>query len=232
MKVIQVSCAILLTALLLSGCGGGSSTGPTTIFETGSSSLLVNAGIDGLDQGGGIFTTNYLVSVFDSLGAPVNDAIVTISHSQLGTIALALDTAILGNYKVSQFGYSFGTYTLNVSRGTDFITNASVFAPDVHTILYPTPSDTLSQNSAFTVLWSRQYQSSVVEIETRDFGPVLAADVGFPDNGSYIIPASSTPRTDQRIRIKRSNSVTLNSGLAGSSFNAKIRNTVEPIIVL
>lgn len=232
MKVIKVSCAILLTALLLSGCGGGDSTGPTAIFEIGSSSLLVTANIDGLDQGGGIFTTNYIVSVFDSLGTPVNDAIITISRSQLGTITLALDIANPGTYIVSQSGYSFGTYTLNVSRGTDFIANASVFAPDIHTILYPTTSDTLRQDAAFTVLWNRQYKADLVEIETRDFGPVLATDVGFPDIGSYIIPASFNPRTNQRVRIKRSNSVTLISGLAGSSFTAEIRNTAEPIIVI
>jgi len=103
MKVIKVSCAILLTALLLSGCGGGDSTGPTAVFEIGSSSLLVTANIDGLDQGGGIFTTNYIVSVLDSLGTPVNDAIITISRSQLGTITLALDIA----FHLRYFGNCF-----------------------------------------------------------------------------------------------------------------------------
>jgi len=233
MRVIKISCAMFITALMLSGCGGDSSTGSIPIFETGSKSLFVTAEIDGLDQGGGVFLTDYSVDVFDSLGVPVNDAIVKISHSQLGTSTLVLKPDSLGTYELfSQSGYSHGTYTLNVSRGTDYISNGFVFAPDIHMILYPTTSDILKQDSAFAVLWSRQYKADLVEIETRDFGPILATDIGYPDIGSYIITASFNPRTDQRVRIKRSNSVVLITGLAGSSFKVEIRNTVEPIVVI
>lgn len=233
MRIIKISCAIFLTALLLSGCGGDdSSTGSIPIFETGSKSLFVNAEIDGLDQGGGVFLTDYKVEVFDSLGVPVNDAIITIIHSQLGTITLVQDLANPGTYEITQSGYSHGIYALNVSRGTDFISNAFVFAPDIHTILYPTTSDTLRQDSAFAVLWSRQYKANLVELETRDFGPILATDIGYPDIGSYVIPASFNPRIDQRVRIERTISVVLTTGLAGSKFEAVIRNTVEPIVVI
>jgi hypothetical protein len=97
-------------------------------------------------------------------------------------------------------------------------------------ITFPTTSDTLQQDESFTATWSRQNPAAIVEIETLDFGPSLSTGIG-ADSGSSMIPASFNPRDDQRVRIWRSNSIMLITGRAGSTFEAEIRNAVEPMVV-
>lgn len=218
---------LIIVGLLIVSCSKKSTNPvPATSPGTGSYSLFVQAEVNGIDEGGGVFTTDFFVLVRDTLGVPVNNAQVTFTHSQLGTLSIPLDVANPGEYNMTRSGYVFGSYTLNVVRGNDRISNARIFAPEIHQILDPTTADTLKQDSSFTAVWSRTYVANLTEIETRDFGPTNTVD-----DGNFVVPASFQPRTDQRVRIKRQNSVSLAGGIPGSSLEASIRNTAEPIVV-
>lgn len=231
MKLFWVNLMVLSLAVFMVGCGSDSSTDPFVPVETGSSSLLIDASVEGKDAGGGQFTTQFIVDISDSLSAPVIDAVVSISHSVLGTTNLVWDTLTASTYSAAVSVYQPGTYTLNISRGTDFLNNGRVVAPDIHVITYPTVNDTIPLNTAFTTLWTRTTIAELVEVSTRDYGPVLSTDVGDTDDGSFLIPGSNTVRDDQRVRITRSNTVTLTRGWTGSTFSAEIRNTIEPFNV-
>ena len=113
-----------------------------------------------------------------------------------------------------------------------FLVDGRVIATGLHVITFATLTDSIAINLALTTLWTRQVPAQIVEVETRDLQPTLASSVGDSDDGSFIIPASSTPRNDQRIRIKRSNVTTLTKGMVGSTFKAEIRNAVEPLVVI
>lgn len=219
-------------ALLVWSCGSDRKIiDPFAVVETGTSSLLIVAEINGAeDIGSGTFSTSYLVTILDSLNQPVNDAVVTLVHGQLGTIALPWNSLTPGSYSASASSYTEGAFLLNVVRGTDWLVNAQVTAPDLHLITFPTVADTLQADQPFDVTWSRVTAAASITVETRDFGPALSAGVG-ADNGSYLVPASLNIRDDQRVRVWRTNSTVLNTGLPGSSFSAEIRNAIEPIVV-
>ena len=227
--------AILLIfsfAILSAGCGGSSnSTNPVDLVESGSRSLRIDAVVDGNEAGAGFFTTEFRVTLTDSLSAPVTNATVTVSHSVLGTVNLIWDTLTTSTFKAAVNQYQPGTYTLDVVRGTDFLLNGRVVGPDIHNITFPTLTDTIPLNTAFTTLWTRTSIAELVEVRTRDYGPVLSTDVGDTDDGSFLIPASATARDDQYVRLIRSNDVVLTMGRTGSSFTAKIRRDVDPFVV-
>ncbi len=231
MKWARIMMLLGVATLVVWSCSSDNPAGPTTLPEAGSNSLLVQGEINGTeDIGSGPFSTSFLVTVQDSLGQPVNDAPVNMVHDQLGAIALPWNTLVPGEYSASASDYTEGLYMLSVRRGTDSLINGYVTAPDIHVILFPTTADTLQQDQPFTVTWSRQAPAASFEIETRDFGPALSTGSG-ADTGSYVIPASFNIRDDQRVRVWRSNTTVLNTGLAGSTLQAEIRNAVEPIVV-
>ena len=231
MRFSKLTLIVALMSLITVSCGGDSALDPVVIPEVGSNSLLVIAAGDGIDIAPGVFTTSFNVDVTDSLGADVIDAVVTITHNALGVVVLPMDVLNPGTYVALINNYFAGTYWLSVRRGTDSLINGRVFSPDLHTIVYPTTSDTLFQNLAFTVLWSRIYSSEEVVIETRDFQTVLATSIISPDSGRYSVPSGGTLRNDQRVRVSRKNSTNLTTGRTGSNFEASIRNAVEPIVV-
>jgi len=220
------------TLVAVSACSTDNITDPATLTRgAGSVSLLVVGEINGReDIGSGTFSTSYRVDVHDSLGQPVDDASVSFVHTLWGTVSVPWDSVTPGRYQAGHTDYAEGSYLLHVRRGTDSLVYALVSAPDIHTILFPTTADTLLQDQAFTATWSHTSAAEVIEVETRDFGPSLSAGAN-ADSGAYVIPASFNNRNDQRVRIWRSNSSPLTSGLAGSSLKAEIRNAVEPIVV-
>lgn len=227
MRNVKLFLLVILSGLFFWSCSGNKSTNPVVISPgTGSYSLFVTAEIDGFDVGGGLFQTDILVVVRDSFNLPVTNATVTLNHSVLGNLTLAHDNANPGQYPRTINNYYSGTYTLNVVRGTDNISNARMFAPDIHAMVFPTTSDTLKNDSSFTVIWNRAYVAGVAEVETRDFASGLT-----DDDESLVVPASFNPRNDQRVRIWRRNTVSLTGGRPGSFFAAEIRNSVEPILV-
>lgn len=226
MKLITALLLIASVAIML-GCGSDPvSPNP----ETGSSTLLVNAYVRGEDAGSGTFTSEFRVTVEDNTGAAVNDATVSINHASLGTVNLTWNNPSQV-YEASMSGYQPGVYTLNVSRGTDSLMNARVMGPDIHTITYPTLTDTIPLNTPIVVTWDHVQIAQQVEIATRDYGPTLSSSVGDSDDGTFDLPGSSTVRDDQYIRLTRSNTTSLTTGLPGSDFEASIRNTVEPLVV-
>ncbi len=230
MRSILAVLFISSLAMFLFGCGGSNTVDSVLPVETGSNSLQISAEVNGSDAGSGLFTTEFKVTLLDSLNAPVTNATVSITHSTLGITSLIWDTGTASDYTASVSAYYPGTYTLNIQRGTDYLSNARVNAPDIHNITYPALNDTIPLNTPITALWSRITTAELVEVETRDYGPVLSSAVGDTDDGSFIIPGSSTVRDDQRVRIKRINDITLTRGLPGSSFHARIRNSVEPLV--
>jgi len=230
MRSILAVLFIFSLAMFLFGCSGSNTVDSILPSETGSNSLLVNAEVEGTDAGSGLFTTQFKVTLLDALNAPVTNATVSITHSTLGATSLIWDTLTASDYTASVNGYYPGTYTLNIQRGTDYLYNGRVSGPDIHNITYPALNDTIPLNTVITALWTRTTTSELVEVETRDYGPVLSTAVGDTDDGSFLIPGSSTVRDDQRVRITRSNDVTLTRGLTGSSFQAGIRNTISPLV--
>ena len=92
MKYLTSSFLILVSEMFLAACGDDSNgTGSVIAPETGSSSLMVNAEVNGSDAGSGLFTTGFKVTIADSLGSAVNNATVTSSHDTLVTINTAAD---------------------------------------------------------------------------------------------------------------------------------------------
>ena len=233
MKSGWIHGSLVAAALALAACGSDSKpTGPGIAGEAGSASLLIVAQVRGQeDIGSGQFSTAFVVNISDSAAQAVNDAAVTLYHATLGTIQLPWDSITPGQYSASANAYQAGTYTLNVRRGSDSLVNARVISPDLHVIVAPSAGDTLQQDQPFNVIWTRVAAAARVEVETLDYGPVLATDAGVADTGSYQVPASFVPRDDQRVRVYRSNQTQLTRGLPGSTFEAEIRNAVEPVRV-
>ncbi|MCH9031107.1 MAG: hypothetical protein IIB00_02465 [candidate division Zixibacteria bacterium] len=231
MRFSKFTLIVALMSFVTVSCGSDSVIDPVVIPEVGSNSLLVIADVDGIDIAPGVFTTSFNVDVTDSLGADVIDAVVTITHSALGVVTLPMDALNPGTYVALTNNYFAGTYWLSVRRGTDSLINGRVFGPDIHTIVYPTTSDTLFTDGPFTVLWTRIYSTEEVEIETRDFQTTLSTSTTSPDTGSYTVSSGGTVRNDQRIRVSRANTTVLTTGWTGSNFEASIRNTNEPIVV-
>ncbi len=224
----RLACA---AAVLLTGCGGDN-TGPGGPAPnrnnpgTGSSTLLVTADVDASDAAAG-FITDFTVSVRDGAGSPVSGATVTISNLGFGAVALPETVANSGDYAATRSSFSGGDFALSVVRGQDEVRNVILGGPGVHSITAPVVNATVPGQQALTVTWSVPSQAQSAEIETRDYGPTMMADVG-----TFDIPAASNvTRSDQRIRLFRFNEVNLSGGLLGSRFRIKIRQTVEPVIV-
>ena len=134
-RVMTLATLTLFPALMWS-CGGDDSLGPgSNPFGSGSNSLIVTAAVNGSEIASGLCQTDFLVEVKDLLDTPVNDAVVTVTHTHLGTIPLVQDTATPGIYKGTVSNYFEGPYVLNVTRGTDYVANGIVEAPDVHPIV-------------------------------------------------------------------------------------------------
>ena len=228
MKHLKTAILISLSAFLLSSCGGGKSTGPGTNPDpgTGSNSLVVTALVSGVAAGAGVFTSSFSVTVLDSMAVAVNDAQVTINHAAFSVMTLVQDPLQPGVYTGTANSYNPGAYTLNVTRGTDIVSNAIVNGPDVHTITAPTTTDVLSSGLSFNVTWTSAAAATEAEIQTKDLAATITAD-----NGAFSVPASSVARVDQEVTVRRRNSVTPGGGRAGSTFKAEISVSVQPLVV-
>jgi len=214
--------------IVLAGCGRSVPTEVSTAPpppETGSNTLLVAVSVSGSDMPSGGFVTEFSAIVEDGYGAVISGATVLLNTPD-GMVQLTERPGIPGSYGFSTAGYQPGTYFLTVTRGSDRISGARVVAPDVHQIVSPAAYDTVTAGSDLEVDWDRSEPTQEVVVETLDFNGELAEDAGVTT-----IPSSGNPpRSDQRIRIIRSNASTILGGLPGSRFEASIRNSVEPVI--
>lgn len=237
MSVCQVSprrsLATVLSVIViaLTGCGGGGGgtpTGPSVVTPpggTGTGTLLVQATVQGRDSGPGVYETVYTASVFDTLNQPASAAVVTIAKPGGGSVIVPEVLGTPGTYQTTQAGYSPGTYTLSVTWGLESISGARVTGPTIHTITQPLPTATITAGQPISVTWSRTSPAQNAKVETRDYESLDESD----DMASTIPGTGNPVRTDQRVRVKRSNQTAVTAGLPGSKFEAVMRNTVEPL---
>jgi hypothetical protein len=221
--------AVFLT--LGAGCGSDNPAGPgggSPPGGSGTGTLLVQADVSGSDVGSGVFQTDFTVTLRDTLGATVSGASVGVS-TPTGSVILAEDGAVPGTYRAARAGYAPGTCQLTVSRGADGVSSVWVVAPDVHTVTSPAANDTVAAGQPLNVTWTRSRASLEVTLETRDYqstAPEL-------DDGVSVVPAPGNPaRGDQRVRVFRLNRTLMAGGLPGSRFEARIRNSIEPVVAL
>ncbi|HUG41170.1 MAG TPA: hypothetical protein VMM12_11830 [Longimicrobiales bacterium] len=220
---------VLAAALVVAAACGDDPIAPAIDRNdpgTGTRTLMVRADIEGQDVSGG-FVTQFEVVLSDAQGARVSGATVTVRNSSLGTVNLLEIDAGSGEYVATVNSFAAGDYRLDVTRDSDQVSGVVVGGLSTHTITSPSVNDTLPANEPITVTWTRQSEAAGVEIETRDF-----TAEGLPDTGSYTIPGTSNPVSqDQRLRVWRFNKVDIAGGLFGSELKLSIRNTVEPLVV-
>ena len=219
-------CTGLAGALLLAvaGCGPDGVTGLDDAGG-GTGTLLVSGTVVGEDTAPGTFQTEFTVTVSDANQAPVSDASVKVDTPD-GSVTLT-QTDTPGRYTASRDGYREGIYTLTVTRGlSDWVAGVVAIGPDVQEITAPAAGAVVVANQSLVIRWSRGWPAGEAVIESRDY-------VGAPerdDNESVIPPSGSPPRTDQRLRVTRTNRTLVAGGLPGSSFSVGIRNSIQPII--
>lgn len=220
---------LLLSAALALMVACGDSTGPAVDRNnpgTGTNTLSVSADIDGQEVPGGI-VTDMEVRVRSAQGAPVSGATVTIRNGTLGTTTLFESGPGSGDYVATVNGFGAGDYRLDVVAGADRVENVVVGGIGIHTIQSPTTAAVVPANQPLTVTWTRPAEAFRADVESRDYD---AQDI--LDTGSHIIPAVDVQqRTDERIRVRRENRVTIAGGLSGSRLKVELERTVEPIVV-
>lgn len=227
--LVAATCAAALVVGAI-GCGSDGPTQPASgppPGGTGSGTLLVQADVSGSDIAPGVFQTDFLVTVADTANRPVSGASVQVSLPSGMPVTLAEDPLSLGTYRASRAGFVAGTHTLSVTRGLDRVSGVRATAPMVHTITAPAANDTVSANQAVPVSWMRPTMAQEVSVESRDYvSPAPEADAG-----TSLVPAGGNPvRGDQRFRVHRLNRTLISGGRPGSRFEARFRNSVEPVI--
>ena len=144
--------AILLIAGLLCGCetespvealGGALPDSP----GVGSLTLKVVAAAEGRDSGAGTYATDFVVTVHDTLGAPVSGAGVAIAGA-FGVVVLSEDALSTGTYRATRGDYEAGSYTLRVVAGSDSLSGVTTHAPAIPDITSPAPGDTVTASTA------------------------------------------------------------------------------------
>lgn len=194
---------------------------------TGSNTMLVIANVTANDVGGGLFNTDFDVTLTDAGIAAVSGATVTVTNVVLGAVALTETGPSTGIYTATVAQFPGGDFQLDVVRGSDNVNDVVARGPGVHTISSPLANDTVTAGQDLTVTWTVPSQAKFAEIETRDF-----AQVQLLDDGSLVIPGANNPaNASQRIRLFRFNEVDVAGGLAGSRLQIKIRAQVEPVVV-
>lgn len=160
----------------------------------------------------------------DTLGAAQSGATVTVTDT-LGSLTLAEDSGSPGTYRASRSGYSPGTLTLDVSVGSAQVTGVQVVAPDIHTITSPAANQTIQANHPIQMTWTMAAAALEAWYETKDM-----AGAPTTDNGRVTVPTPANPaRPDQRFSVIRLNRTSITSAASGSTFEASVRNSVEPV---
>lgn len=217
------------TATITASADGidGSASLTMNLTGSGSNTMLVIANITANDIGGGMFTTDFNVTLTDATIAPVSGATVTITNAVLGATVLAETAMGSGIYTATATQFPGGDFQLDVVRGTDNVQGVVAQGPGVHTVTSPQINEVVTAGQPLTVTWTVPSQAKFAEIETRDFSAIELLD-----DGSFTIPGLDNPvNANQRIRLFRFNEVEAAGGLAGSRLQIKIRAQVEPVVV-
>lgn len=218
----------LVTLLVVSGCGGDNGVKPQPQapgVPSGAGSLVIQASASGLDTAPGTFTTEYEAVVTDTLGAAVSGATVTLTDDG-GPVSLVEEAGTPGTYRATRAGLPSGTLTLDLTAGAAELLGATVSVPDLHSITSHAPNDIVQANHPIHMAWSRATAATEAVIETKDYqgGPES-------DDGTKTIPTPGNPaRGDQAIRVTRTNRAPLTGAAPGSTLEARVRASVEPIV--
>ena len=208
------------------GAVQGSASLSVALAGTGSNTLLVIANVNANDLGGGLFTTDFDVTVTDAAG-PVSSAVVAFSNLGLGIVQLFETPAGSGIYTASEPGFPGGEFQLSVIRGSDNVAGVVVRGPGIHVITTPQANDIVPAAQPLNVVWTVPSQAEGAEIETLNL-----ARLALPDSGAYMIAGAANPvNGSQRISVFRFNGVDITGGLVGSRLQVKIRAQVEPVVV-
>jgi len=224
---------VLVAAALAGGCSDGESPAEPDLTGQvprsaggGTGTLLVVAEVQARDVSATGFETDFLVSVVDTAGAPVTGAVVTISGG-FGSVRLA--EGLPGSYSAFRTSYETGSYTLDVTSGSDSVSGVTTDAPSMHVITKPLPGDSVSADLAINVRWDRSVTTDECRLETRDYDSTWI----YGDPGTLWAPGIGNPaRIDQRIRVKRRNFMIPAGALPGSLFSVRLRRSVEPVVSL
>ena len=218
----------LITLLVVSGCGGKDNgvkpqpQDPGT--PLGAGGLVIHASASGLDSAG-TYTTDFEADVTDTTGAAVSGATILMSDDG-GGVTLVEDGGTPGTYRASRAGRPSGTLTLDVTAGTAQLLGATVNAPDLHFITSHAPNAVVQASHPIQLTWSRAAAATEAVIETKNVrgGPET-------DDGAKTIPTPWNPaRNDQAIRVTRVNRAPLAGAAPGSTLEASVRSSVEPIV--
>jgi hypothetical protein len=219
----------LVTLLITAGCGGDNGVKPhvpAPLAEPeGAGSLVIQASATGLDIGAGAFNTDFEAVLTDTLGASVSGTTVAITDDG-GTVTLVEEVGTPGTYRASRVGLPSGTLTLDLTAGEAQLLGATVDAPDLHAITSHGANDVIQASNPIHLTWSRAAAATEALVETKDYQ-------GAPetDDGTKTIPTPGNPaRNDQAIRVTRTNRAVLSGAAPGSTFEASVRNSVEPIV--
>ncbi len=218
-----------VTVTAVVGTVQGSASLSVALVGTGSNTLLVVANVNANDLGGGLFTTDFDVTVTDAASQPVSAAVVAFNNPGLGIVQLFETPPGSGSgiYTATEAGFPGGEFQLSVIRGSDNVAGVVVRGPGTHVITTPQANDIVPRDQPLNVIWTPPSQAEGAEIETRDL-----ARLALPDSGAYMIAGVDNPvNATQRIRVFRFNGVDIAGGLVGSRLQIKIRAEVEPVVV-
>lgn len=212
---LAAALALLSLPAACSNGGGGdddddddddAATTPTatpTITPTGTASgtLRVTAlALPLIGNAGGTIVEQFTVSLENEDGTDtVDDATVLFGHAgeQLTLSFVGAGTYAAGVNTTSGLATLAGSYALDVTRGSDFLTGALLDSPDPHVVTL-TPAPALSTEVVMT--WSPNSEPDVLTSLIVMRGGTVVIDESLspqPDTGTRTIPAStfSTPAT-------------------------------------
>lgn len=212
------------------GAGSDPGSGTGTLLVTGAATATSNAPDAKLDTD---FTTRFDIQL-SLAGAPVVTGTVTMT-SLTGTVDLTYQPTggALGHWTGTSANYD-EVYELNVTSGTDKITNVYVDGPDIHTFTAPMLGASLDSTATNTLTWSRGAAAQTATFRVSNNNNGNGDGLVIPDSGTYAIPAltlnAQKDQTDPNtLRLTRSNSVVPKGAVAGSSVSVGISNELDVV---
>jgi len=203
------------------GCDSGTSGDSA---GRGSDTLVVEGRVSAENLVDNASSAPYFVSDFSvtvtKAGTPVPGAVVTIDSSG-GPITLTYNGGN-GRYEGSQSGY-FGTYTLDVLSGDDYLRDVRVAGPDAHTITAPTGNDPIDAAAGVEVRWHRNVTADAVRIETSQ------QNFDVEDTGTFTLPFAAISCDtgavkEETVDIRRERRIIPNGATGTSLFTVRVQN--------